>query len=109
MDGLQKRLFTGHRRFEHMRPRDEGNSLVSQRRHVLHCLAYTAQVIDPQVADSRTTRTNINENQRNLSQLQILQQRILHAEGHDGYAFDLPFDHSAHGAFHLLRVVHGGG
>jgi len=53
-------------------------------------------------------RSHIDKGQRDIAVGQLLQQRLLNAEGHHGHALGLALHHAADAALHALGVVVGG-
>ena len=72
---------------------------------MLHRLADSVQIVDPDIADPRARRPDINEDQRHLPEFEVLKQHFFHTEGQDRNAFHPALDHSAYGALHPFRVV----
>lgn len=75
---------------------------------VLNGLANSMHIINSDIAHSRQRRRNIDEYQRDLPRLQIVEKFLFHTERDDGNTFDAPFDHAAHGESHALGVVNRG-
>ena len=76
---------------------------------MLHRLADSVEIVDPDIAHPRAGRPDIDEDQRHFPELQVFEQHFFHAEGHDGDAFHPALDHAPDGAFHPFRVVSRGG
>src|SRR5882762_11273316 len=72
---------------------------------MLHRLPDTMDIIDPDVTDAGTRRPHIYKHQRHVPQLEIVEERFFHAEGHYRNAFDAVLEHAPHGRFHSLRIV----
>ena len=51
----------------------------------------------------------IGEDQRHISQLQVFEQKLFHAEGQDGNALHAPFNHATNRGLHTFGIVPGGG
>src|SRR5450759_222514 len=76
---------------------------------MLHRLANAVQIVNPNVADVGAGQPDVGENQWHFPQLQVFEQHLFHAEGHNGNPFHAAFDHPPHGSFHALGVVTRGG
>ena len=105
LHGTQKCLFSGHRGFQTQRPGDEGNFFVAQSSQMLHRLADSVEIVNPDIAHPGSRRPDIDEDQRHLPELQVFEQHFFHAERHDRDALHPALNHAADSAFHALRVV----
>ena len=76
---------------------------------MLHRLADSVEIVDPYIAHPGPGRPDIDEDQRHLPELKVLEQHLFHAECHDSDAFHPALDHAADGAFHALWVISGRG
>src|SRR5579863_2873105 len=76
---------------------------------MLNRLTDAVQVVDTNVADPGTRRTNIDKYQGHLAKFEVLQQHLFHAERHDGNAFDSAFDHPPDRCLHMCRIISGRG
>src|SRR5258708_11714478 len=76
---------------------------------MLHCLANPVQVVNANVAHAGRPYPHVREDQGYLSQLQVFQKTLFHAERHDGDALNATLDHPPHCVLHAFRVVSGGG
>src|SRR5579862_6766553 len=82
---------------------------MPKRGQMLNRLTDTVQVVDTNVADAGTRRTNVDKYQWHLAQFEILEQHLLHAERHNGNTFDTAFDHPPDCCFHMCRIISGRG
>ena len=76
---------------------------------MLDCLANAMQVVDADIADAGKGGADIDENKRNLARLQVLEQQLLHAEGHYRHPVDAAFNHAPDRTRHQPGVVDRGG
>ena len=106
--GARKRQEPGLGRVEPARPGDEAHARVAKGYQMLDGLTDSLLVIDLEDADARAVGTDIDENERNLAFGQLVEKRLLDAEGHHGHALDFALDHSPDAVVHALGVVVGG-
>ena len=90
------------------RPADKGDVAVAESSEMLHALADSLAVVDDESAHERTGRAGIDEDHGDVARAELLEQRLLDAEGHDGDAFDVALEHAADTGGHAGEVVVGG-
>ena len=81
--------------------------MVTQRGQMLDRLTNSMEVIDANIADSGTSRSDVDKYQRHPAQFQVLKQHFFHAERHDSNAFDPAFDHPPDDGLHAGGVISG--
>src|SRR6185369_3538917 len=69
----QERLVSGCRRFKSQRPRNERDFFVTESSQMLHRLPDSVQIVDPDIADARARRSDVDKYQGYLPELQILE------------------------------------
>jgi hypothetical protein len=86
-----------------------GVALVAKCREMLYRLANAVQIVNANVADMRACHSDVGEDQRHITQLQVFEQEIFHAEGHDGNAIHAAFNHAPHRGLDTFGIVPGRG
>jgi len=66
---------------------------MSESRQVLHSLANPVMVVDAQYAHARPVWRHVYKNQRYLAVGELIEKRLLDAEGHNGHSLGVPLDH----------------
>jgi len=95
------------RRMQLERPGYKRDIPVAQSGQMLHALADSVMIVHAEQADARPLGPHIHKHQGNVAFSELVQQRLLDAEGHHGHAFGLAFDHAANAALHPLGIVVG--
>ena len=89
------------------RTRNKSDTRVAKRGEVLHCLANSVQIIDPYIYDARSIRSHVDEYQWDLTEAEMIEQRVFHTKRQNGHSIDATLDHPADRRFHPLRIMHG--
>src|ERR1700691_1668967 len=76
---------------------------------MLYRLTDSMLIVDPYVGDSRDIGPDINEDQWNLTEPKVLDQRFFHTKRQDRHTIHPAFDHAPDRRFHPFWVMHGGG
>src|SRR5229473_4384550 len=100
-----ERILSGKGRFQAQRTGNECNLFMTQGGQVLYRLTNTMQIIDTNIADARARRANVYEYQRHVAKSKVVEERFLHAERHNRYAFDPVLEHAPYRGLHALGIV----
>src|SRR5713226_8087537 len=100
-----ERILSCEGRFQAQRTGNECDPLMAQGGKVLYRLTNSVQVIDSNIADARARRANVYEYQRHVAKSKVVEERFLHAERHNRYAFDPVLEHAPYRGLHALGIV----
>src|SRR5260370_34593681 len=100
-----ERILSGQGRFQGQWTGNECNLFMTQGGQVLYRLTNSMEIIDSNIADTRARRTNVYEYQRNVAKFKVVEERFLHAERHNRYAFDPVLEHAPYRGLHALRIA----
>src|SRR5437868_6883106 len=78
---------------------------MSQSRKMLNGLSNAMEIINFYITDPRALRPHVDENQWDLPNMKVLEERFLHPERQHCHAFNSPFDHAPHRTLHAYRIV----
>src|SRR5258708_30185887 len=87
---------------------DERDIFVPQPEQMLEALQYAVMIVDLEQADARSIRPYVDEDQRYFAFGELIEEGLLDAEGHRGYAIDFALEHAADAVGHALGFVVGG-
>ena len=87
------------------RTADETDVAVTENGEMLHSFVDSGVVIDYKNAAERARGSAIDEDYWNVVEGKAVEEEIIDAEGHDGHAVYISFQHSAGAEFHRLGLV----
>ena len=87
---------------------DEGDVAMAERGEVLHALTDAVMVVHLEQADAVAFGADVDEDERNVTLGELVEQWLFDSKGHDGDAIDLALQHAADTVRHAFGIVVGG-